>query len=434
MPAPRRNSSRRDPALVLALGAGVVLAAEWGYREWTSDAWLFLQAGAAAAALAYAWREQDALRLSTLLLVAAAFQIGYVGLHLGLDVSGDLDSRVVFRWQGNAILDGYYPRSEYPPGAVLLFAIEALVGGGTTRVSNAVLMVPFGLALVAAVWSLRTPLAAWLAAFAALWPMNAFFWEFKYDLAPAALLAVGLALAYRERWWWSGVALGLGVLVKWTPALAALALVLWLVAQRRFRQAASHAAGVLAASALPCLPLLLWDADAVVAFWERQSGRPITAESVWYLPLHAFGLAEVHGHISFGAGAPDWARPVAVSLQGALVVLVLVVATRAQTRGAAVAAAALAPALFLLSNRIFSPQFAVLLVASWAVAASLVLRSRGEQLAVGAIAALATTANVFVYPYALPYHDTTWQLASLVLFSCGFGLTLWLLVRTRQPV
>src|SRR5829696_3431274 len=323
MAEPRRNSRRRDPAVVLGVGAAVVLAAEWGYRERTSDAWLLLEAVAAALALYYAWREQEALRLPTLLAVAAAFNAGYVALHLGLDVPGDLDSRVVFRWQGNAVLDGYYPRSEYPPGAVLLFALEALVGGGSTRVANALVMIPFQLATVAGVWSLRTRLSAWLAALVAFWPMNAFFWEFKYDLAPTALLVVGLAFALRGRDGAAGAALGLGALLKWTPALAALALVAWLVARRETRAAARHVLGFLATAVVPVLLLLLWDADAVLASWERQSGRPITAESVWYLPLHVLGQAEVHGHISFGAGAPGWARPVAVAVQLGLVLLAL---------------------------------------------------------------------------------------------------------------
>ena len=45
----------------------------------------------------------------------------------------DVDTSEVYRDQGNALLDGDYPRSEYPTGAVLLFAFEALLGGGTTK-------------------------------------------------------------------------------------------------------------------------------------------------------------------------------------------------------------------------------------------------------------------------------------------------------------
>ena len=434
MPEPRRNSIRRDPALVLAAGAAGVLAAEWGYRTWTSDVWLALQMASAGAALLYAWRGQDRLRLPSLLGVALAFHLGYVALHLATGVEGDIDSRLVFRWQGNAILDGYYPRSEYPPGGVLLFALEALLGGGTTRTANALLMIPFQLAVVAAVFAVRSRFAPWLAAFAATWPVNAFFWEFKYDLVPAALLAAGLVLAARGRDGAAGIALGAGAFVKWTPALAALALLAWLLVRRRRAAAARLVAGAAAASLVPFSLLLAWDADAVAASWERQSGRPITAESLWYLPLRVAGLAEVHGHISFGAGAPSWAKPVAIAVQLLVVAVAVAVAARARSRPGAVAAAAMVPALFLLTNRIFSPQFAIVLVAAWAVAAALVVASRREQLAVAMAAAAATTANVFVYPYALPYYETTWQLASALFFGLALALSFWLLLRARPAL
>ena len=44
-------------------------------------------------------------------------------------------------------------------------------------------------------------------------------------------------------------------------------------------------------------------------------------------------------------------------------------------------------------------------------------------LAVGAAAVLATGANAFVYPYALPSYDNTWPAASALLFVLAFALT-----------
>ena len=252
--------------------------------------------------------------------------LAWLLLHLGLDVEGDKDASVVFRWQGNTLLRGEYPRSEYPVGAVLLFAFEAWLGGGSTRTTNALAMLPFQAALVGAIWATRMRFAPWLAAFVGLWPANAFFWELKYDLAPAALLAVGLVLALRERWAWSGVALAAGGLVKWTPVLAVAVLAVWLLAQRRVRDALVHAGAAVAVAALVYVPFLLWRPDEVAAAYERQSGRAITPESVWYLLLRPFDLAHVRTHISFSAGAPDWANVVAGTAQVALVLLVLVAA------------------------------------------------------------------------------------------------------------
>ena len=57
---------------------------------------------------------------------------------------------------------------------------------------RAFVMVPFQLVTVAAVWAFRTRTTPWLAALVALWPLNAFFWEFRFDLVPTALLALGL--------------------------------------------------------------------------------------------------------------------------------------------------------------------------------------------------------------------------------------------------
>ncbi|MDQ5821469.1 MAG: hypothetical protein M3540_08520, partial [Actinomycetota bacterium] len=186
----RVRLARADPQLVLAACAAVVVALEYGYQTATSDIWLLGEATAAAAALLYAWRAQARLRLAPLLGLALAFHVAWIALHLGLDVRGDVDTRTVFRLQGDALVAGRYPHSEYPVGAVLLFAAESLLSGGATRTANAIAMIPFQLACVYAVWATRARFAPWLAAVVALWPMNAYSWEFKFDLVPAALLGL----------------------------------------------------------------------------------------------------------------------------------------------------------------------------------------------------------------------------------------------------
>ena len=418
---------RLGPHAVLGLGALLVLAAEWAYRRPGSVVWLLLEGLIAGAALLYAWRTQDRLRLAPVLALALAFHAAWIALHFGLDVTGDKDSSVVYRWQGNGLVNGNYPRSEYPLGAVLLFAFEAWVGGGSTKAANAILMIPFQLATVAAIWATRTTYAPWLAAFVALWPLNAFSWEFKFDLVPAALLAVGAVLAWRNRWALSGVVLGLGALVKWTPGLTAVVLVAWLLASRRGRDALVHAGSFVAVVALAYVPFLAWNADHVLAAYTRQSGRSITPESMWYLLLRPFDLARVRTHLSFAAGAPEWADALAVVVQVALLLALVLCAVFVRGRlRVAVALAVLAPAVFLLTNRIFSPQFVIVLFASWLVAGALVVRSRREQLAVGVAAALVSACNAFVYPFALPHYAETWVICSAVLFAVALGLTAWL--------
>ena len=90
---------------------------------------------------------------------------------------------------------------------------------------------------------------------------------------------------------------------------------------------------------------------------------------------------------------------------------------------AAIACAALAPAVFLLTNRVFSPQFALVVLAAWAVAAALLARSAREQLALGLAAMLATYANAVVIPgFADPF--LPW---SALFFTVALALTGWLL-------
>jgi hypothetical protein len=429
-----RQLERLDPNLALAAAALAIVATEAAYRTWISDAWLLLEALLATVALVHAWREQDRLRLGPVLAVVGGLQLALFGVHVALDVTGDKDSSVVYRWQGNGLARGDYPRSEYPLGAVLLFGLEAWLGGGATRNANALLMAPLAMVTSAAVWLTRAPYAPWLAALIGFWPANAFYWQYKFDLAPAGLLVVGLVLALRGRWGLGGVALAAGTLVKWTPALAVVALVAWLLTTRRVREAATHAGAFATTVALVYAPFLVWSPSEVLAAYERQSGRSITPESVWYLLLRPFDLAHVRTHISFSAGAPRWANVAAGLLQLAVVLALVVAAARARTQRAAVALAALAPVAFLLTNRIFSPQFMLVAFAAWALAAALVVRTRSEQLWVGVAMAAVALANEFVYPFALPRYDVTWAICSAILFGAGLGLSGWLALRaTAEP-
>lgn len=422
---------RVDPNLALATSAAMIVGLEAAHRAAGSIAWLVLQGVVAGAALFVAWLGQERLRLVFVLGIVLALQLALLGVHLGLDVQGDKDSSVVFRWQGNMLRHGDYPRSEYPVGAVLLFALEAWLGGGATRTTNALAMAPLQALAVACVWLTRLPYAPWLAALVGLWPLNAFYWQYKFDIAPAALLALGALLALRGRWTLSGVALAAGALVKWTPGLAAVALVVWLMARGRPRVAAAFGGAFLAVVGAVHLALFLWD-DDVVAAYERQTGRSITPESLWYLPLRAAGLARVGRHISFSAGAPEWADLGAALVQAVVVLALVVLAARATDARAAVAIAALVPAAFLLTNRIFSPQFIVVLFVAWAVAGALVIRNRREQLTLGIAAAAASAGNAFVYPFALPRYDHTWPLASALLFGVSLVVTSALIVRATR--
>ena len=381
---------------------------------------------AAAIALALAHRERDRLTTTTVVTLAAALPAAIALAHLARGFGGDIDVESVYLSQGRDLLHGTYPHSEYPPGAVSLFAFEAWLA--TPRVVNPFVMALCQAAAVWAICSIRTKPACWLAACVALWPTNAFFWEFKFDALPAALLAVGLALAWRDRWAAAGATLGVGAAVKWTPGLALVILVLWLLVQSRPREAARLATGFAVAAAAVVVPYLVWSPTAVWASVTRQAPRGITPESFWYPPLHLFGLASQPGAIYAKASVSDWANTLAVCVQvTALIGLVALVVLRRPPLSGAIAIAATAPALFLLLNKVFSAQFVLVLLVAGCLGAALV----GRHVAIAILLLSAATSNVLVYPIGRASGP-----ASAVLFTtslAAFGVVLAHAGNASQP-
>src|SRR5205085_8419269 len=145
----RIRDVRLGPHVALGVGAALAIAFEAAYDHHTSDAWLLLEALAGGLALLSAWRVQERLRLLPLLALTLAFNLAYVVVHLASHVRGDLDSRAIYGTYGQRLLDGHYPHSDYPVGAVLLFALEAAINGTHSRTPNAFLMIPFQLLVVA---------------------------------------------------------------------------------------------------------------------------------------------------------------------------------------------------------------------------------------------------------------------------------------------
>jgi Glycosyltransferase family 87 len=427
-----RLASKHDPHVILLAAVAVAVALEAARGSGTlgtSETWPLLQAVVVGGALLVAWRRQERLRLAPLLALALALELGFVVVHLALGVQSDFDSATVYPREGEALLHGHYPDTEYPPGAVLLFAFESLVSGGGSgvRVANAFTMIPFELASVAAVYALRTRRSAWFAAVLSVWPLNAFYWEFKYDAAPTAALVVGLVLAYRNRWTWAGVVLGIGAALKWTPGLAALGLALWLLSRRRARDAAQHLAAAAGVFVLVNVPFLATSPGLVLHSYHVQAARGITGESFAYLVLRLVGRAEIPPDSAFYGPviAPSWATTAAGTLQIVVVLAALALVLRCSTRAAAAAVAALAPVAFLLTTRTFSPQYLVTILAAWCVAGALLAATRTRQLVLALPMLGATLANLLVYPVVTP---TYWWVCSWAVFLLGAAASAALLV------
>src|SRR5579862_7464692 len=335
------NIARTDPHLPLALAAGVVLAGEWRQAE-AGVKWPLFEAAVSGVAFALAWRRGHGFRLVPLLLLTLLFELASIAIHIHVG-AGRHEDPLIYGQQGKMLLHGSYPSSEYPAGAVGLFAFESWISGDAMRTGNALTMIPFHLLTVVAVWLFRSRWSGWAAAFVALWPLTLFYWEFRFDLAPAALLTVGLLLAYQQRWTWAAVALSVGALVKWTPGLAALALAVWLLSSGQRRLGVRYVFAFALPIVLTYVPLLAWSPTEVLHAYTMQTGRNITNESFPFLVLRILGLAQPGPYSPDSASVPTWGDNVAVVVQALVLVAMLVFITRIRDRTAAVATAAMLP-------------------------------------------------------------------------------------------
>jgi hypothetical protein len=292
-------------------------------------------------------------------------------------------------------------------------------------------------------------LAAWVAGCPAL----LIFSYTRFDVAPAALLLAGVyfaipgdlrgekGLAAARRWGrlagLSGFWLAIGTLVKWLPAI----IWPWLAAgywRSRNRLALRNFGLTFIITGLVfSLPPLLINAPAMLFPYRYQGSRRLIGESAWFLVQNAF-FDPTHSTPDKPWGEPsrivlgnNWLTLAQLGLTGLVFGLTLwrlwaVSEARAALTGWA-AAGLIGVAVFILANRIFSPQYLIILV--WAWAAALILRPvawRGL-LATFALMALAAGANFEVY--LLGAYPDIWVRDSAIMFAACFGLSGWLLWR-----
>jgi hypothetical protein len=187
--------------------------------------------------------------------------------------------------------------------------------------------------------------------------------------------------------------------------------------------------GVLAIGAAS-LPFALRDQGAFLAPYTFQGGRPIIGESVWFLPAVLMDpglLAELPSPWS-GVQSPPF--PPALTLLGqALVLIALALPSllRPDDARRALVAAALVPAAFLLLNRVFSPQYVLIITAAALAAGAAVLRGR-EPLALIALLVVAQAGNLLVWPFTA----RLWLLPSAALFASAIAALAWLALRSAR--
>lgn len=282
---------------------------------------------------------------------------------------------------------------EYPPLALVPFALPRLIVlGSQLQFSDYVALfllenVYFSVLIALVVMALsdqRTTLPT-LMSYMVLVAIGAPLLPWRYDLFPALLTALALLFVARARPLGAGVWLGLGVAAKLYPVVLLPIFGLFYLAQRDWRALARLVAGSVAGALAPTLPFLLAAPRDLAGFLSYHQLRGLQLES---LPAGAIALAHVLGltaaKLEFNYGALHMVSPAAGTalkwLPLAFLALFALVCMAAWWRlceqpiapaglrptsttvETLAAYAAIALLTFIVTNKVFSPQYLIWLL------------------------------------------------------------------------
>ena len=359
-------------------------------------------------------------RFTSLAAVAAAalFLLSWAALHTAWYDDGEIVDTPVYERYGTAIEDGAVPyrdiEPEYPPGALVAFALPALASSDADGFRDAfeALMALFGVAIVVAVAVALRGLGAsrgrtlTALGLVALFPLLLGSVVLtRFDLYPAALAAAAVAAFVHERDRLGSGLLGGAIAVKLYPGVL-LPLAAAYVWRRRGRGEAlvclGIAAGVVAAA---FVPFLVVAPAGVLDSVGHQLSRPLQIESLGaalYLAAHhLFGLdVEMRsGHGSQNLHATGTAVAAVLFSAVQVAALVWIWLRRPETREGLVRWSAAALVAFAVLGKVLSPQFLIWLVPAVALVGGL----RG--LRAGAVLAAALVLTQLWFP------SRYWELA-----------------------
>lgn len=192
----------------------------------------------------------------------------------------------------------------------------------------------------------------WDAAMVALAPTMILGATINWDLIPIALTALAMLAWARNKPGWAGVALGLAIAAKFYPAVLLGAFAILALRSGKWRPSVILAATTLAIWVLVNAPFAIANFDGWWFFYAFNSERGVDFGSIWY-------AASVLGAPALPADATN-AIATGTFLLLFAGIAALVLATKRRPRLAQVAFLVLAA--FVLSGKVYSPQYVLWLV------------------------------------------------------------------------
>ena len=279
------------------------------------------------------------------------------------------DIPALFGFRGFA--EGYLPYIQTPPGgqpleypvltgifmwiaSIVSTPIANVLGVDPTVAFfdvNVIGLVPFLLVAVIAT-ALTVRHRPWDAAMVALAPTMILGATINWDLIPIALTALAMLAWSRNRPGWAGVALGLAIAAKFYPVLLLGAFAILALRTAKWRPSITLLVSTVAAWVLVNIPFAIANTEGWWYFYSFNSQRGVDFGSIWY-------AASVLG---FPAVPADALNTVATGTFLLLFAGIAVLSLTTKRRPRLAQVAFLVIAAFVLSGKVYSPQYVLWLV------------------------------------------------------------------------
>jgi uncharacterized membrane protein len=275
--------------------------------------------------------------------------------------------------------------------AWLVRNVDVVIRGREFYDVTAVLLALCAVAGVVATARAAGPDRRWQALLVALSPALILAAFVNWDLIAFALTALGIAAWAARRGVWAGVLLGLAVATKFYPLVVLGALLLLCLRAGRLKELAQTLAAAALAWLAVDLPVMLAAPSGWAYFYEFSKNRGADWGSIWYM----FEYFNVRGLGNFQLGMlNEMSAAVSVAAYAAIALLALAAPRRPRLPQLCF----LLLAAFLMTNKVWSPQYVI-----WLVPLAVLARPR-------------------LWPYVL------WQLAEVGYF---FGIWGYLIFQYR---
>ncbi|WP_007025852.1 glycosyltransferase family 87 protein [Saccharomonospora iraqiensis] len=201
----------------------------------------------------------------------------------------------------------------------------------------------------------------WDAALVAVSPLVVVHAFTNFDTLATAAAAAALLAWSRRRPAWAGVLLGIGAAAKMYPLLLLGPLLVLCLRAGRLRAWTVTAATTAGAWTALNLPFLLFLREGWGEFFRLNTERDMDPDSLYNVVAHFTGWAGFDGPVGPGE-TPAWLNAVSGALFLALCVGIALVALTASRRPRLAQLCFLVVAAFLLTNKVWSPQYSLWLV------------------------------------------------------------------------